>query len=211
VVRYGAGQMEMLRGCVVEGKYHYAALTPKEESLVIRDRNELAAELPIHGARVAAKIENREALEVRITIVGMYEADPTTFHSIDLHGNCDGATHVVRALAVGAFELSSFASAARGGGVDILGAGGKIEHESEREVLNRDGDKGTCTRSSDRDTGPPYGCGALLRVEVAPVVYPASKTATSSSDCPAGFKRNGSECTAVDPSRPPLLDVLQKK
>jgi hypothetical protein len=191
VVRYGGREMEVMRGCRAAATYHYVALTPKEEDVVMRSGAELAAAMPIHAARLDARIEQKQKLEVAMTIVGMYESDARAWRAADLTGDCAGATHVIAALTVGAFELSASAETSAGASATM-------------QVLDRDGKKDACAKTSSGAAAPPYECGALLRVEVAAIVFPATAAA-----CGPGLVQKGGTCQAVDPGRPALLDVLQ--
>jgi hypothetical protein len=204
VVKYGGREMEVMRGCRVAATYHYVALTPKEDDVVMRSGAELAAAMPIHAARLDARIEQKQKLEVAMTIVGMYESEARAWRVADLTGDCAGATHVIAALTVGAFELSASAETAAGAGATMLGAGVEVHRDASKEVLDRDGKKDACAKASAGAVAPPYECGALLRVEVAAIVFPAS-----AAPCGPGLVQKGGACQAVDPGRPPLLDVLQ--
>ena len=204
VVRYGGREMEVMRGCRAAATYHYVALTPKEEDVVMRSGAELAAAMPIHAARLDARIEQKQKLEVAMTIVGMYESDARAWRAADLTGDCAGATHVIAALTVGAFELSASAETSAGASATMLGAGVEARRDASKEVLDRDGKKDACAKTSSGAAAPPYECGALLRVEVAAIVFPATAAA-----CGPGLVQKGGTCQAVDPGRPALLDVLQ--
>jgi hypothetical protein len=214
VVRYAQHEMEVLRGCRADAAYHYASITPKEEGLVFHTADELDAQMPIHALRLEAKLRERKALNVGMTIVGMYESDARAWKGTDLRGDCAGATHVVRALAVGAFEIS--ASAALRAGVLVAApiGGAGASHEEGREVLHRDGTKSACAKASPRDAGPPYDCGAPLRIEVTAIQFERSGSGAQAgampggNGCPAGLVPKGSGCEAVNPDRPQLLDVL---
>lgn len=214
VVRYAQHEMDVLRGCTVSSAYHYAAVTPKEEGLVFRTADELDAAMPIHAVRLEAKLRERKALSVAMTIVGMYESDGRVWRGTDLVGDCAGATHVVRALAVGAFEIAASAEVNAGASAKAGTMGAAVTHDEAREVLHRDGNKGACAKASPRDVGPPYDCGAPLRVEVVAIQFAASAPAARglpvpSGGCADGLVRKGDACVAVDPDRPPLLDVLK--
>jgi hypothetical protein len=205
VVRYGGGEIDVLRGCHVAAAYRYVPITPKEEDLVMRDADELAAEMPIHTVKLAARIAQKQELDVAMTVVGMYQADARAWKASDLQGDCAGATHVVQAVAVGAFEIDASAQAAQSGSVTAMGAGVSGSHEASREVLHRDGDKSACAKSGGQDAAPPYGCGAMLRLEVAAVRFPVA----SSAACGQGLVRQGDSCVAVQGDRPGLLDALK--
>jgi hypothetical protein len=207
VVRYGGGEMEVLRGCRAPGAYRYVPVTPKEEGLVVRDASELAAAMPIHTATLEARLQRQQELDVAMTIVGLYQTDARAWTSGELAGDCAGATHVVQALAVGAFEIDASARAAASAGVSALGAGVAGSQQSSREVVHRDGDKTACAKGGAGDASPPYACGAMLRVEVALVRYPAAGPAAA---CGPGLVRQGSACVAVQPDRPTLLDALKQ-
>lgn len=206
VVRYSGREMAVMRGCRAAARYHYVALTPKEEDVVMRSGAELAAAMPIHAARLDARIEQKQKLEVAMTIVGMYESEARAWRAVDLTGDCDGATHVIAALTVGAFELSASAESSAGAGATMLGAGIEAKRDASKEVLDRDGSKDACAKSSAGADAPPYQCGALLRVEVTPIQFPATAAA-----CGPGLVPKGGTCQAVDPGRPALLDVLQSR
>jgi hypothetical protein len=204
VVRYSGREMQLMRGCHAAAAYHYVALTPKEEDVVMRSGAELAAAMPVHAARLDARIEQKQKLEVAMTIVGMYESEGHAWRAADLTGDCAGATHVIAALTVGAFELSASAETSAGAGATMLGAGVEAHRDASKEVLDRDGRKDACEKTTAGAAAPPYECGALLRVEVAAIVFPATAAA-----CGPGLVQKGGTCQAVDPGRPALLDVLQ--
>ena len=206
VVRYGGREMEVLRGCRVAGSYRYIAITPKEEDVVMRNASELEAAMPIHAAKLEAHLQQKQKLEVAMTIVGMYEAEAGSWRAPDLQGDCAGATHVIAALTVGAFEVSASAESNAGASATAFGLGASGKQESSKEVLDRDGAKDACSKTDAKDSAPPHECGALLRIEVAPIQYPAD---AANASCGQGLVRKGNSCVAVDPGRPALLDVLQ--
>jgi hypothetical protein len=102
-----------------------------------------------------------------MTIVGTYEGLGETVTRDALQGECVGATHVVNGMAVGAFEFYAGAAGRVGAGADAVVAGGGARSETKRTTLNRGGDRAACDGATGEDEQPPYGCGALLRVEVA--------------------------------------------
>jgi hypothetical protein len=162
--------------------------------------------MPIHTASLEARLSQKQELDVGMTIVGLYQADGHAFQGAELRGECAGATHVVSALAVGAFEIDASARSDLSGGVHAFGAGASAQHEASREVVHKDGDRTACARGTARDTAPPEACGAMLRVEVVPVHFAA---AGPTGACGTGLVRQGDDCVAVQPDRPGLLDVLK--
>jgi hypothetical protein len=209
VVRYGGSEMEVLRGCHAPGTYRYVPVTPKQEGLVVRDATELAATMPIHTVSLEARLQHQQELDVSMTIVGLYQTDGRSFAAGDLQGECTGATHVVQALAVGAFEIDASARTAASAGVSVMGTGGagiSGGQDASREVVHKDGDRNACSKGGAQDASPPFSCGAMLRVEVVPVHFPSSGPAGA---CGPGLVRQGDACVAVQPDRPGLLDALK--
>jgi hypothetical protein len=198
--------MEVLRGCTAPGAYRYVPVTPKQEGLVVRDATELAAAMPIHTVALEARLRHQQELDVSMTIVGMYQSDGGGVDAASLQGDCAGATHVVKALAVGAFEIDASARTAASAGVGAMGAGVSGSQDASREVVHKDGEKDACSQGGAHDASPPYACGAMLRVEVVPVRFPASG---ASGACGPGLVRQNDACVAVQPDRPGLLDALK--
>jgi formylglycine-generating enzyme required for sulfatase activity len=165
-VRYTGCEMKVLERCSAAGKYAYVPLTRKRDRLAIRTADELYANLPVYAASFEGKLEQAGELGVDMTIVGRLEART---EMPALVGDCVEATHVITALTVGAFEFSAAGRAQAGAGVSVEGAGAGTRALHERETLSEDGDKSACDRSTLGDASPPEGCGAVLRVEVAPI------------------------------------------
>lgn len=205
VVRYKGCELEVLRQCKAAGDYAYVALTPKEERVAIRDEDELYASIPVYAAKFEGQLQRSGQLSVNMTIVGMYEARTRGGAGENLEGDCDGATHVITALAVGSFEFFAGADAVAGGGASALGAEAGARSASHRETLSRDGSTESCARATRGDAEPPASCGALLRLEVAPIGSDLLSTDSATEDtktagapaqpqsvqCPAGQRPRG--------------------
>jgi hypothetical protein len=170
LVRYVGCEMEVLRRCSASAGYDYAPVTLKEDRIRIRDADELYANIPIYAAKFESKLATAGELNVEMSIVGSYEAAKAKIGLADLEGDCSRATHFVSAITVGAFDFTAGASAEIGAGVEVLGTGAGAESKAERETINRDGDRSQCRRATAQDDAPPDGCGALLRLEVSPIL-----------------------------------------
>jgi hypothetical protein len=172
-VRYVGCEMEVLHRCKLPGKYGYTGITPKHDSVTIKDADELYANMPVGAAKLEGKLEKTGQLEVSMTIVGRYEADRTSFTPEQLDGaDCDRATHLVSGMTTGAFELSAGASATVGGGASAFGAGAGGKSRATRETLERDGREEKCETGGGRAGEPPDGCGAVLRLDLVPIEPP---------------------------------------
>ncbi len=201
VVRYSGCEMEVLRRCRARGSYAFSGVQRKDDNSYLRSADELYAKIPLGAARLEAELERHGALHLAMTYIGAYEAEPTSISdSLDastLEGRCEGATHVVTNLSVGAFVLSSAAGAAIKAGAEIgapagFGKGPRAGASSthERGFRSQDGEPSACDDYSRK--GPPDGCGALLGLEVEALTEAklvdsqASKPGTRGQPCARG-------------------------
>jgi hypothetical protein len=176
-VRYRNCEMELITNCSVTGAYKYIAVTPKTENVKITNADELYAKIPIGAVRLEGQLARAGELNVDMIQVGRHEADRYRFMEADLTGRCEGATHVVTGLSVGAFVFYSGAGADIGISGSATGTGIEAGAAStaSKQVLNRDGDAAACG-VTQTVAGPPPGCAALLRVEVVPIDRPEPTT-----------------------------------
>jgi tetratricopeptide (TPR) repeat protein len=196
VVRYEGCTFEVLRGCSAPASfsYRYTAITPKAELVTMKSADELYASIPVHAASFEGKLSQQGQLNAAMTIVGTYEAPNLAPAADELSGECANATHVVAALTVGAFEFFAGDARAAGAQASLLGAGAGAKHEASHETLSRDGSVEACKASKRGDASPPESCGALLRVELAPIRPAGAGLPT----CEPGTKLVGRECTRIE-------------
>ncbi len=176
-VHYSGCEMEVLGQCSAKGRYGYASFTPKRSNVKMRDADELYANIPAYAVKFEAALQKAGELNVSMMIVGRYEADHVGVRAEELEGQCEGATHVVNALTVGSFDFYAGADASLGAGVAAGDAGAGAKSTSKRETLNQDGDAAACASSKRDDKEPPFGCGALIRIEVIPILGARAETA----------------------------------
>ncbi|MEM7154546.1 MAG: hypothetical protein AAF799_16990 [Myxococcota bacterium] len=189
-VRYQGCTMEVLNHCDISGSYDYVALNPKHEQVKIREADELYARLPVGAAALEGKLERSGELVIDLSIVGRHQADRHVVSDRELEGRCEGATHVLTGLTVGAFTLRQAAHGEAGAHAKAgpAGAGGSIERS--HEMLARDGDPQSCEHPTadelaSSQSQPPARCGALLRVEAVPLVRSTvASTSNSTSTSP---------------------------
>jgi hypothetical protein len=161
--------MRLLSRCRAPGAYAYVAGTPKMDSVVIRDADELYATLPAVAARLESRLQKSGQLNVAMTLVGRYESQKGEVNSAELSGDCGDATHVVSALTVGAFEFFAGADASVSAGAGFANAEAGVASKQLRESLVKDGDPAACSSDEESPLAPPRGCSALIRLEVVPV------------------------------------------
>jgi Sulfatase-modifying factor enzyme 1 len=185
-VRYDGCEMEVLTRCTAPGEYAYAATSKQRDRVHIVDEDELYANLPIGAAKLEGALARAGELNVDMTIVGRYELDPPEVSASQLTGDCSRATHVIVGMTAGAFEFFAGAEATVGAGVMVAGVGAGAKSGAKRETLNQAGDASACDAAKRVDSLPPEGCGALLRVEVAPLsaAVPVSSTPSTPVGAP---------------------------
>lgn len=174
VVRYNGCEMQLLTRCKAPSEYDYIGVAPKKDTLRITNEDDLYANIPIGAAKLEGKLQKAGELDVAMTMVGTYQAKDALVDRAALEGLCDGATHVIAGLTVGAFEFFAGGSAEVGGGAEVLGAGAGAKSAAKRELLATDGKASACESATSTDQRPPEGCSALLRIEVVPLTGAAA-------------------------------------
>jgi len=174
VVSYVGCNMKILSGCQAEGAYDFQAVTPARDRLEMKNQNELYARLPLAAASLKGELSTGSALELDYIAVGQRIADKPP---VTLSGQCEGATHYVRTITVGAFKLDALSNGKAGASVEVGNAGGGIGREENARKLRSQGDVEKCAA----DSGAPE-CGATLQLGLAPLSVGRTGTVTS-----AGF------------------------
>ncbi len=198
VIRYDGCELEMLPRCEAPGAYAYTSVAPKQDTVHIRNLDELYAEVPAGAVSLEGKLAAAGELTIDMMMVGRLDTDTPVVTANELEGDCAGATHVMTGMTVGAFEFFAGASAEAGLGVRAgqVGAGARGEHV--KETLTRDGTLESCVETD----APPKGCSAPLRIEVARLGTPRAIATTSvppaepesQTSCPNGSRMRDGEC-----------------
>ncbi len=217
VVRYDGCEMEVLSRCTAPAQYQYAANNPQKSTESIRNDDELYAAVPIGAAKLEGKLQQFGELNVKMTMVGRWEASKAEVRKSELQGaGCEKATHVITAMTVGAFTFYAGAASEDSGGASVAGVGAGAKASRGHEELSEAGDPSSCEGAKDTDNGPVTNCSAVIRVEVAELgaaqtVCPEGteqrggqcvrKNVVTEVECPAGTKNQGGKCVAsVDTS-----------
>lgn len=191
-VRYVGCEMRVLERCTVPAKYTYLGATRSEDQVVIKDEDDLYANLPLGAATLEGKLARSGELTVNMDLVGRFESDRPTIRADELQGDCQGVTHFVYGVAVGAFDFRAGGDATIAGGAGFAGIGASGRSQAKRETLKKSGDEAACSRATPEDLSPPDGCGALVRLEVVPI----GAARQLPPACPEGTTWNGSACLA---------------
>jgi hypothetical protein len=196
VVRYTGCSLEVLRQCRApqQFKYGYTAITPKNEEVKMRSSDELHASIPLNAAKFEAKLAQAGELNAAMKIVGEYGFALAPPAVDQLEGDCEGASHVVTALTVGAFEFFAGSSRDASAGAQVFSAGAGGASKRGQETLSRDGEMPACGSGHSSDAAPPERCGALLRLELTKLLPRGEGV----PDCKPGTQLVGKECKPVE-------------
>lgn len=204
-----------LLDCSMAGDYTFMGTTRKERVVRLLNGSEVAANLPLHGAGLAATLEGEfsrgATLDVALSMVGKTTTAARRARRSQLRGECDGATHIVRSATLGAFAMSTGTQATIRTAAELFEYGAKAGSESAREIHNTDGDLEACKTSSPNADAPPDRCGAPLRLELAPVVgdadaAPSADPPGHAQSCPSGTQLQDEKCITVSPDSPQRCD-----
>lgn len=199
VVHYDCGSIRLLQDCRVGGTYGFAGMNRKEQVVQLENAEEIRANLPFAGAgiagRISGELERGASLDVAMIMIGRRSTTRLSVARDEMEGRCDGATHFVRRALVGAFAMSTGTRARVSTVAELFSAGASAKSSSSKHVANRDGDLEACKKASSESSLAPDECGALLRLELAPIARPAKDDADPTSTCPQGYVRAQGKCT----------------
>ncbi|MCA9598322.1 MAG: sel1 repeat family protein [Myxococcales bacterium] len=207
VVKYSCDGITVLPDCHIDGSYAFSGMTRKEQVVRLENSDELKANLPLSGAKIGGELQRGATIDVAMVLVGKRRTTWREPTKQDLQGQCDGATHFVRAATVGAFAMATGTKASTRVAAEVFGAGADTKSASSKETQNRDGDPKSCTAASPDSTTPPEQCGAAIRLVLAPIRTggggPPEKSAShpvavDTASCPAGLVYAQGKCTKKD-------------
>jgi len=191
LLRYKGCNIEVLAHCATAGSYAWVGTTRKRDHLVLSDRDELYANVPLGAASLEGKLARTGSLDVDITMVGRFESSRGAVRRDEVSGDgCDEATHVVTGITVGAFRFSTGVSGKAGASAGAFGAKAGGETASSRETLALDGDAVACADAKSGSIAPPPQCAAPLRIELVPL----GKEKKAAPDCAKGTAWDGTKC-----------------
>jgi hypothetical protein len=201
VVRYSCDGIEVLRACTVPGEYAYSPVSLKEKVVRMDDKAAVQANFGtglsfVKG--VEAEIAAGRSLQLAYVMAGMRSTTVPRVSGDELEGRCDGATHFVYDVSLGAFAMDTAANGEAMAAADLFGRGASVSGGSEKSVARQDGDPEACKNSAGTDDAA-AGCGAPLRVSLFAIdearsTATATPTRRDARTCPAGFVWSDDQC-----------------
>jgi hypothetical protein len=162
-VSYTGCELHAVPQCALGGRYLWRRTSPATDRYEFHDRDQLRAQLPLGALSLEAALEQRGGLLLETTVAGHAELadfDPRTFPR---DSQCNGATHLVRSIAVGASALRATASSQRNASIGPAGGG----TERGESLLRQAGVAADCAAATDAAPAP--NCNAPLQLFLEPI------------------------------------------
>jgi hypothetical protein len=168
LVAFSGCSMRVLPACRVRGSYRWQRTTPATDTIEINNEDELYARLPLGAASLEAELKRSGKLSVQTVVAGQLKLDDDPLPAVPTDGACAQATHVVTALAVGAFTLSVGGNASVKGSASLtsLGETGGSATRSA-SIMRSAGDPEVC--GAGTEAGPQANCASPIQVFLAPL------------------------------------------
>src|SRR6187402_483173 len=99
--------MSVLTQCRTRDPYYWVRTTPSSDWIEIKNEDELYAKLPLGAASLKGELQGAGNLTMQTTVTGSYRLGLTPGTMPVIEGDCHGATHIVSALAIGAYQLNA--------------------------------------------------------------------------------------------------------
>jgi hypothetical protein len=173
-VAYSGCSMRVLPQCRVRGAYRWQRTTPATDNLEINNEDDLYARLPLGAASLEGELKRSGRLTVQTTVSGQLKLEEQEPPSVPTDGPCAQATHVVSALSVGAFTLSSGASwsgRTAASAASVVEAGGSASRSAA--LMRAAGDPATC--GSGTAEAPHPNCASPIQVFLLPLAGRAAE------------------------------------
>lgn len=168
VVAYSGCSLRMLPACRAAGRYSWRRTTAATDVIEIHDADELYAKLPLGAVSLEGELQQRGRLAVQTTVSGQMQLSGFEASALGKDEGCQGATHVLRALSVGAFKLRAGGARSGQGKVDVQAIGtasGQSSHDES--VLREAGLPERCDAASAE--APDQACASPIQLFLQPL------------------------------------------
>jgi hypothetical protein len=166
-VEYTGCSMRVLTQCRVRGAYGWQATTPTSDVVTISDEDELWAKLPLGAVSLEGDLKASGKLSIATTVSGLFRLEGATAGDVPAEGECSRATHLVGAIAVGAFALDGTGASGAGARASAASWGAGASTSRSAGVIRAAGDRQTCFQ--DGAAGPSAGCRSPIQVFLWPI------------------------------------------
>jgi transposase len=163
IVSYSGCTLRMLPRCRARGDYVWRRTTTSTDVIEIRNADELYAKMPLGAVSLEGELQRSGRLAVQTTASGQLQLSGFDPMSVAKGAECEGATHVIGALSVGAFKLRSGGAARAGGRAEVSAIGSaRAGSESEETIVREAGAPARCEQSTE--SAPHAECASPLQM-----------------------------------------------
>ena len=172
VVSYDCHSLRLLPDCHLEGNYEFEPTSKQEKTIVLRNADEVRTNLPtsgqVLGNALEAGMSRGDTLDITLSTIGRVVTTRSGVSRELLRGDCEDATHIVRAATIGAFKMQTNTRGAVNGSGQVMRAGGSFSGSSEKTVNLSSGDMQACSKETTDNT-PPKECSTPVRLHLEAV------------------------------------------
>ncbi len=166
-VEYTGCALRVVTECRLPGGYGWRRTTPATEVIELEGEDDLWAKLPLGAASLSADLKRSGHLTVKTVVSGQARLGGFSAAEAPADPACARATHVVSAIAVGAFRLEGSAKAGGGLEASAASAGAGLRSDRSAGLIRSAGDVEACGRSTDR--APDADCASPIQLFLAPL------------------------------------------
>lgn len=166
-VAFTGCKLRVLSQCRLTGSYRWQATTPATDVVEINNEDELYAKLPLGAAALEAELKRSGKLSVQTYVAGQLKLQSPGHPSIPEGNDCAQATHIVSALSVGAFTLSTGADVSLNAGASVAGVQAGGARNRSASLVRSAGDANACTMGTP--DSPNANCASPIQAFLWPL------------------------------------------
>jgi hypothetical protein len=168
-VEYTGCSMRVLTTCRLPGSYGWLRTTPSSDVVEIDDVDQLYAKLPLGAVSLEGELKRSGKLSITTYVAGQLRLEGLAAAQVPGQGDCARATHVVGAIAVGAFSMSGAGSTNGKADVSVAKLGASAGARSDRSagIGRAAGDWQSCGVGTD--AAPHPNCRSPIQVFLWPI------------------------------------------
>ncbi len=166
-VDYSGCELRIVDTCKLPGSYTWKKTTLSTDTTEIRNEDDLYAKLPLGAVTLSGELATSGSLRVQTTVSGQMQLVGGAVGDATNGAECAGATHLVTALSVGAFQL--MAGGEVSGAAGASATVGQIEGSASQKttVLREAGSPGSCERATAKEPSPE--CNSPIQIFLVPI------------------------------------------
>lgn len=183
VAKYDCRSLRVLERCKLVADFAYVGTALRDKTLRIESSDQAAATLPLASASVRAGFARGQKIDLALAEVGSRTASFELVVRSTLHGDrpqdCEGATHFIHKVDVGAFAFSQSTAGEATSAAQIFAAAASGESRSGRTSTRAEGKLESCRKAAESDANAPDQCAVPIRVHLRRIEEASAPAAAS--------------------------------